>query len=637
MKIRLLFTAFFLCSVLNIQITAAAPIVGIDLLNLGTNQDVLHRVYGSVGNGRFGTPVAGGFDMDGDSHNDYAFAAMTASPLSRTQAGAIFLVFGDGSIGGSLDTAGSSPRVLPIYGAVSGEHAGSEIWMARITDSVAPDNAPLGDLIICRQDYDKTGASLREAAGALTIIPGQAMLKVMAQTEDAVIDLSADNSDLNITTIIGGNAGDRLCIWARNGDLSGDGIDDIAIGADQEDRHVGVATTDDAGAVYVVRGGSHLQGAGDIDLVNFETANPLPGNLKRVRLPSNPFANYLVDGQSIASPIDKKAPSDDTAENFHFGATLNIANLDANNNAELLVVTGLNRAGAGLSPSVNGGLGGSLDGTVYIIWGDNFAEPWTSNNDLELDALPGALSIIDGADGNGSFGEELLGGLDYNNDGAADLYIGDLVGDAIPDLAVTRLNAGTGHIVYSASQLRNQLFDWQTPISGLKYSNFLGPVSGAIDGDTAMHGDFNGDGIDDLAVSAPHDRPFGRTSAGTLHVLLGRDGTNWPQTMDFNLSNFPSSSAIEVINYYGALGSTAGNMGDTLSYSGAAGDIDKDGFIDIITNEMLGDGVGANTIDVGNLIIISGKGLAASIPEFEPCEMMFPIQLTQGGAAVVCL
>jgi hypothetical protein len=43
-----------------------------------------------MGDGSYGVPVSGGFDMDGDTHNDYALTAMTASPLGRNQAGIVF-------------------------------------------------------------------------------------------------------------------------------------------------------------------------------------------------------------------------------------------------------------------------------------------------------------------------------------------------------------------------------------------------------------------------------------------------------------------------------------------------------------------------------------------------------------------
>jgi hypothetical protein len=49
----------------------------------------------------------------------------------------------------------------------------------------------------------------------MTIIPGQAVLKTLAEAADGLIDLSQDNSALRITTVVGANDGDRLCMWAR--------------------------------------------------------------------------------------------------------------------------------------------------------------------------------------------------------------------------------------------------------------------------------------------------------------------------------------------------------------------------------------------------------------------------------------
>ena len=123
----------------------AQPVDTVDLLNVSTDRTGLQRVYGSVGNGAAGVPVSGAFDIDGDGFRDYAFAAMRASPSGRDNAGQVFLVFGNGMINGSIDTAVPNPRVLPIIGDQTKENAGSEIWMADVT------NDGLGDLLICRQ------------------------------------------------------------------------------------------------------------------------------------------------------------------------------------------------------------------------------------------------------------------------------------------------------------------------------------------------------------------------------------------------------------------------------------------------------------------------------------------------------
>ena len=46
-------------------------------------------------------------------------------------------------------------------------------------------------------------------------------------------------------------------------------------------------------------------------------------------------------------------------------------------------------------------------------------------------------------------------------------------------------------------------------------------------------------------------------------------------------------------------------MGDVLCYSGASADITNDGALDLIINEMMGDG--STATDVGNLLIIDSR------------------------------
>jgi hypothetical protein len=47
-------------------------------------------------------------------------------------------------------------------------------------------------------------------------------------------------------------------------------------------------------------------------------------------------------------------------------------------------------------------------------------------------------------------------------------------------------------------------------------------------------------------------------------------------------------------------------LGDTIGYSVAAGDVNGDGTSDVLINEMLGNGVGEDKLDVGNLVVLSG-------------------------------
>lgn len=528
----------------------------------------IERVYGSVGSGRFGVPVAGGHDLDGDGFADTAFAAMVAGSIARDRAGEVFVVFGDGTVQGSVDTANAgNSAVLRIFGDQVQENAGSELWI----DDVTGDG--LGDVLICRQNFSPDGGA-RIGAGALTILPGSAELRQLAQTGQP-IDLRTLPAALQASTLLGAQTGERLGIWVRTGDVTGDGIADLVVGADRRDEDGAT----DAGTAYVVRGGAHLIGAGAVDLAGFPGA-VLPGDLARIRPPAG-------------------------SSGFNFGATVQIADLDGNGRGEVLAAAALNRAGAGLAPlgGSGDGTGGAPDGTVYIAWDDNFTGGWSPAPDFVVGQGPGTATIINGAAANSVFGEELLGGLDYDNDGNADLFVGDLTASGWN--GVSRSFAGTGHVLYDAAGLKGLSFDLAAPPPGFAMATFLGPNSGAIAGDTALHGDFNGDGIDDLAFSSPHAAPFGRINAGTLHVLLGRNG-RWPAFSDLATSTFPSPALVAIHDIHGANGDSGSNTGDTLAYSAAAGDLNGDGVDDLITNEMTGDGLAPGTIDVGNLLIIDG-------------------------------
>jgi hypothetical protein len=134
----------------------------------------------------------------------------------------------------------------------------------------------------------------------------------------------------------------------------------------------------------------------------------------------------------------------------------------------------------------------------------------------------------------------------------------------------------------------------------------VGGEPGDIATDTALQGDFDGDGFDDLAFSSPHASPLGRDEAGTIHVFHGQDGL-WPESIDLAPGMLPAPELLRISEIYGANGRDGSDKGDTLCYSAASGDVDGDGRIDLITNEMVGNGLQPGTIDVGNLIVISGE------------------------------
>jgi len=580
---RALFASLLLASLLAPGRSAAIP-REVDLLQLSTGGGSLVRVHGGAGPGSFGVPVAGAFDVDGDGFRDVAIASMRASPLGRNGAGAVHLVFGNGTLSGVYDTAIPKPGILAIAGDDPNEACGSEIWM----DDVTGDG--LGDLLIARQNHTPDPA--RIGAGALTILVGSKSVRGAANSLQP-LDLRSPPAAPQLTTFVGAAQLDRLGIWMRTGDVTGDGIADILVGADQ----VSELGETHRGAVYLIQGGAHLAAGQTVDLASFGTS-ALPGLIARLTPPAG-------------------------SSHHHFGATLQLADLDGNGRAEVLVASTLNRAGAsilaaGAAPGSAHSVGGATDGTLYIAWDDNFTGVWPNGFAFEVTSGPGSSTRINGAACNVSFGEEILGGLDYDGDGAQELFVGDIVGNCFG----SRLAAGSGHVFFGAAALRGLDFDLGAPPGGLVVTNVYGAAANDIASDTGLHADFNVDGFDDLAIASPHHSPLGRVEAGAVHVLLGQAG-GWPSDVD--LANLPPESQLRVAKIWGALG-TSGDSGDMIGYSAASGDWNGDGRPDLILNEMLGNGVQPAATDVGNLIVIGGQTILAAVPApaLPPAALLAP-------------
>ena len=556
-----------------------APNQTLDLLGLTGNNGFL-RVSGTgvASDGRFGVPVAAGFDLDGDGNLDFAKANMLDSPLGRTRAGAVHVIFGDGQIAEDIDLAVPNPRVLSILGDGNQEATGGEIWMADLTGDGN------GELIIGRPNF-RAALPDRIGAGALTIIVGGPLLRDMA-LNGTPLDLRSPPASINVVTFVGAAELDRLGFWMREGDVTGDGIDDLVVSADQEDN--GGATN--SGAAFVVRGGAHLDASLTIDLANFGST-ALAGHIFKVLPPPG-------------------------SERYHFGSTVAVMDLDGNARSEVLASASLNRAGGvlpaeGADPLTAEGSGANPGGTVFILWDDNIpaGATWPAGLTFTMDSAPMSTTRIDGGAvagqfTNNRFGEEMIGGLDYNGDGNADVFFGDITGQALG-----RDIAGLGHLFFSAANLKNRNFNMDSVPDDLTLTTFFGPEPGAISSDTTLHGDFDNDGFDDLGIGSPTADPLGRMDAGIVHVIWGRAGT-WPALVDLQEGLKPDPEVLRITDIFGANGEqSAADKGDTLMYSAASADLDGDGRDDLIINEMRGNGAAAAALDVGNLLVIGGAAI----------------------------
>ncbi|HEX8805043.1 MAG TPA: hypothetical protein VF743_12645, partial [Acidimicrobiales bacterium] len=194
---------------------------------------------------------------------------------------------------------------------------------------------------------------------------------------------------------------------------------------------------------------------------------------------------------------------------------------------------------------------------------------------LALVALPLGASPAPGAtDPAARAGQEAR--VDFNDDGFDDLAVGAPLED-IGGVA----DAGAVNVLYgSASGLE--------PSSDVFFQGF-GGVGGSLDagdefGSAVARGDFNDDGIFDLAVGAPGETVGSDVAAGAVNVLLGSAGglTGGPL--------FTQSNA---------------EAGDQFGAALAAGDFDDDGVFDLAVGAP-GEDIGA-TGNAGAVTVLFGS------------------------------
>jgi len=333
------------------------------------------------------------------------------------------------------------------------------------------------------------------------------------------------------------------------GDINGDGIDDLIIGATRADPN----GNSSAGETYIVFGKS---GSFDASL-NLSELNGSNGFV------INGIDFYDVSGFSVSGAGDINgdgcddliigAPVVDTTEVFYdppsgesyvvfgqaegFGASLNLSDLNGSNG---FIISGINSADLlGISVSDAGDING--DGIDDLIIGADDADPNGNSSAGETYIVFGKSGSFDATlnlsqlDGSNGF---VLNGIDERDfSGGSVSGAGDINGDGIDDLIIGangadpngNSRAGETYVVFGNSEGFNASLE----LSELNGSN--GFVLNGIDPDdlsgvsVSGAGDINGDGVDDLIIGAPGADP-NDTPAGETYVVYG----NIPPELDLN-------------------------------------------------------------------------------------------------------
>ncbi len=535
-------------------------------------QSPLYTFDGNWPGDYFGYSVSGAGDVNGDGYADLIVGAYLALDTNDTGIARVF----SGQNGAVLHTfSGNSPFDRFGY-SVSG--------------SGDVNNDGYADLIVGATGNDSNGND----SGSTQVFSGV---------------------NGNLLHAFNGDSANDYFGWSVSGagDVNGDGSADFIVGAYGDDNN-----GNSSGSARVFSG------------IDGSILNTFDGDSVGDKL------GYSVSG---AGDVNGDGYSDLVVGAFHDdnnGSDSGSARSFSGMNGSILYTFFGDSVGDEFGCSVGGGGDMNGDGYADLIAGARFDD----NNGINSGSTR-AFSGIDGSvfytlDGDSvgdEFGYSVSGAGDVNGDGYADLIVGAYLNDNISNASgsarVFSGKNGSVHNTYYGNS-SNDYFGWAVScagdVNGDGYSDLIvgahrndnnGSDSGSarvlsgvngimlhsFDGDSAMDhfgwavsgaGDVNNDGYADLIVGAHHDDNNGNDS-GSARVFSGMNGSI--------LHTFSGDS-----------------VGDEFGYSvSSAGDVNGDGYADLIVGAVLDDNNGSNSgsarafsgIDGSTFYILDGDSLAA--------------------------
>ena len=241
------------------------------------------------------------------------------------------------------------------------------------------------------------------------------------------------------------------------------------------------------------------------------------------------------------------------------------------------------------APRADGGAGKS-----YVIFG----KAGGFDPRFELSTLDGTNGfVLEGIARHDRSGTSVASAGDINNDGYGDIIVGspDVNGrGSSRDSAQAYLIFGQPDAYDPSVNLATFNSTHGTKITGIDGSHKWSGIS------VASAGDFNGDGIDDIIIGSD----YGNSGAGKSYLLFGKNsqaGESFGSDMDLSALNLPDGFAM-----------TGLSAGDRYGRSvSSAGDINGDGYADIIIGAPQVDPNNGGITNAGESYVIYGKSMQA--------------------------